>query len=1050
MGRQILLIGIGESGCKCMRSFSQKTNRSDVGILSVDTDMSVNEYSSSSETVSLARNERLFETVSILDGAKLGTWFPYDFEDTQNEFIKSVRMDNGTGLWRTKALLQFVCHMADEENKNSFCNYIDGVAKNGDAEKVEIYVVASLAGGTGSGLLLPVTLFVKKYIKEKFGKDSIAKAILFSPEIYSGVLRGEQYVKAEANAYAALAELNAVNLSICGNENDCLAPEYRLGDERDPILGLLWDCRNKEFTENAPLPFESVYVCGKQPGTESVSVHIDNAASVIKALISSEAPDKKGECKNTRCPIFGSALITKIKYPWESIAEYLGTARVTETYFRRWSELYGRLSELAKNKAEMRLMCGEKNEKPVKNYAEGLESMFSDLGNGIFTYKSTNVPESIVSCLGKDTDILSEISDLDLIDGAEEKIYSYFKDEFEAYFEERSDLEREINKIKTPHGQKKHLWERGASLENIFTELCDGVLEEKLREKGDEFRKELNSADGNISLIKKVIRLDGEAADPVASALRLSALYLYLDKETKIKLGTERILSVPIYKGKKCRYAKGGVMRFAMLAQKERSVCGTLTADKELFLDDAELIFAKVRRKLRNAFFEIMLDEVEQKLGYYVDFFRALSFELDSIEGELSRANRKDGASVGTDINVYASLDDRNTALNSFIKAIKEAEIKDVLDSDMLLYTEGYILSGEKNFESYRDALTSMAIKNVKESPFCRDHLKKNIIEAINDPDPGVCAVSNKGATVRKIMSVANPSLKVTADDTGSRSHIISYTGLLLSDRLNREDTSEIEGIFYSFGESADSIAFTSEAEENELYVVKQIMGLSVHELDLMNEDGRETGAYMSCRKALSAKKTRYSELWEPYILPGMNLDVPPVSPKARAEKEKRLIKAFVYGYANKQLRLPENGEEYCRYLLDAVEYPMEDKDGNGVKLNDINGIIRWISKNEDISDLWYDAYTEWETRGISRLPAADTVFSDVEEFTVKLCRNGFICNVAEAAAVLRRADISKALVNRLSEYIESIISDISKQYSFKEKEMYCLTEELQEKLKGA
>jgi hypothetical protein len=126
MERRILLIGIGESGAKSVNAFARKTQQSNIATtcLSMDTDDTLLQTDSCAQAISLARIERLYETVQALEPAQLAAWFPCDFTDTQNEFLKALRMDNGAGLWRSKALLQFVRYMADADNKAAFCGII--------------------------------------------------------------------------------------------------------------------------------------------------------------------------------------------------------------------------------------------------------------------------------------------------------------------------------------------------------------------------------------------------------------------------------------------------------------------------------------------------------------------------------------------------------------------------------------------------------------------------------------------------------------------------------------------------------------------------------------------------------------------------------------------------------------------------------------------------------------------------------------------------------------------------------------------------------------
>ena len=65
-------------------------------------------------------------------------------------------------------------------------------------------IVSSLAGGTGSGLILPVALYLKNYLATKFqASANITRGFFILPEVFYEVIRGQsERNNLRCNAYA--------------------------------------------------------------------------------------------------------------------------------------------------------------------------------------------------------------------------------------------------------------------------------------------------------------------------------------------------------------------------------------------------------------------------------------------------------------------------------------------------------------------------------------------------------------------------------------------------------------------------------------------------------------------------------------------------------------------------------------------------------------------------------------------------------------------------------------------------------------------------------
>ena len=84
-----------------------------------------------------------------------------------------------------------------------------------EEDKVEqalrVVIVSSLAGGTGSGLILPIALYIRNYLATHYRQSAnITRGFFILPEVFYEVIPGTaERNNLRANAYATLRELDA-------------------------------------------------------------------------------------------------------------------------------------------------------------------------------------------------------------------------------------------------------------------------------------------------------------------------------------------------------------------------------------------------------------------------------------------------------------------------------------------------------------------------------------------------------------------------------------------------------------------------------------------------------------------------------------------------------------------------------------------------------------------------------------------------------------------------------------------------------------------------
>ena len=217
--KSVLILGVGGTGSRAVNLLQKKINRmkaqEDVNIVSVvlDTNAADEKNIDTATIVSLSDNVTVKTVRERLGAAVCNDWFP------QDSIFDSNNISIGAGQWRKQSYLAFLNAMAGSQKKNLDQALEKLADKSTSSISIDVYTVASLAGGTGSGSFIPLTLYVKKRIREMFGEKTTihARAMLACPDIYEAKQNDPLNITSiYANAYAILRELNAINQVVYG------------------------------------------------------------------------------------------------------------------------------------------------------------------------------------------------------------------------------------------------------------------------------------------------------------------------------------------------------------------------------------------------------------------------------------------------------------------------------------------------------------------------------------------------------------------------------------------------------------------------------------------------------------------------------------------------------------------------------------------------------------------------------------------------------------------------------------------------------------------
>jgi len=213
MNAPTLLVGLGGRGCKVICQVAELVSNEqlkNIEFVAIDTD--VNELQDVErkypfvKTIQISSRMTVGEYLEINKHAR-DTWFPV------NKMLNSKVLSEGAGQVRAISRLAF--ETAIREGKmQPLHDAIDNLYKvdsTRQSQALRVIIASSLAGGTGSGIVLPAGLYIKNYITTHFRHSAtITRGFFLLPEVFYGSITSESMKNnLKSNAYATLRELDA-------------------------------------------------------------------------------------------------------------------------------------------------------------------------------------------------------------------------------------------------------------------------------------------------------------------------------------------------------------------------------------------------------------------------------------------------------------------------------------------------------------------------------------------------------------------------------------------------------------------------------------------------------------------------------------------------------------------------------------------------------------------------------------------------------------------------------------------------------------------------
>ena len=213
MNAPTLLIGLGGTGCKIIERVSKMVTgeqRNNIAFAVFDTDINdlrgIQERNPFIKTIQTSTKQTVGEYLNKDTHAR-DTWFPV------NAILNGKTLTEGAGQVRSisRLALETVIRAGKMEPLHEAIQSLYKVEEDKADQALRVVIVSSLAGGTGSGLILPVALYTRNYLQTHFRQSAnITRGFFILPEVFYEVITGQtERNNLKANAYATLRELDA-------------------------------------------------------------------------------------------------------------------------------------------------------------------------------------------------------------------------------------------------------------------------------------------------------------------------------------------------------------------------------------------------------------------------------------------------------------------------------------------------------------------------------------------------------------------------------------------------------------------------------------------------------------------------------------------------------------------------------------------------------------------------------------------------------------------------------------------------------------------------
>ncbi len=710
--KNILLIGVGGTGSRAVDTFFKryqqfgKHNDNHISALVFDTDAGDVKNIDAATPVVMADSASVGTICDRIGKNYLREWFPCD-----DAAIRSQEMVRGASQWRKKSYLAFLNLMNKPLARAAFIGALEKMVAD-PSSVCEIYVISSVAGGTGSGSFIPIALYAKRYLRKNLGKDPIVNAMIALPEIFADSQTPENRIKIYSNAYAILRELNAINLVArnynAGRTAQKKAPiKFRIGHPDEPNVGVLFDASDKAYWTPEAAPFSQVFLLDRIPGLNSIGAHeIVLANSLYTILCTDIGAAFDSEFSNHELlrsqnngsnAIYAGVSTSQIRFPKESVLDYIAHQKTLDTCDHEWLILHKKVEATIREKEQLAKESKRRYTMNDGDYARLVLDAVED-------FELTNSNDEVIALIERGTALYDKDKKLEktAVDfyfeelepfiyaklPKEDDVISALEDELAMKGGVKPGKEEIIGKANGAHDMLLDYFKACVEeIKKVTTATADACI--TLDKKKQEY------ANGKMSIVEKLLRKNGLYINPVAAMVQLcrlrSKLTEAIDKSFQEwpEFRQRTISEVPDglltlddeepsefdYKISKSAYFKLGDERFIETLHGDADSFAKLKtdtkADNALLRIDAIRIASMIANDARTQLFQKVLARIAKDVDTLIDkyrtFFTRFEKEKEDLAEATKTAKRKDAGNIDSAINVYSSVKDKEAIFREIL-----------------------------------------------------------------------------------------------------------------------------------------------------------------------------------------------------------------------------------------------------------------------------------------------------------------------------------------------------------------------------------------------
>lgn len=332
-----LFVGVGGTGCRIVTRVAEMCRpgeKENINFVCLDTN--VNDLSS------VAGSGSHIYTVQTSNTQTVGNYLDYDADALNNWFPKNAVLYDKTvseGAGQVRAISRLALNSTIKTGRiRPLYDAVDDLFRKSGKEMkqaMRAVIVSTASGGTGSGILLPLSMLIRDYVRNKYPNTSlIVRSLLLLPETLDSVITSDiERDSQRRNAYATVKELNAFMMKGSGF--------FDIDEDLQRYSNLHVDFTNPgsdELKSLSLLPFDFCFLMDGQNAEDSTLVNAkqyefqaaqalyeQNIGPMQKKAFSVEdniikEMSNPGNYGRNR---FGGIGAGVIRYPYEEIADYI-------------------------------------------------------------------------------------------------------------------------------------------------------------------------------------------------------------------------------------------------------------------------------------------------------------------------------------------------------------------------------------------------------------------------------------------------------------------------------------------------------------------------------------------------------------------------------------------------------------------------------------------------------------------------------------------------------------------------------------------------------